>query len=94
MVLGNAPRPRLEAQGCEVELRLDSPDGPVIGKSEFLEPKDELSFDVTQLTIPVQLPTDFDWGLHDVYLTFVNEEVESGSLMLFIGTQVVLNTAE
>ena len=94
VVLGNAPRPRLEAQGCQVELRLDSPDGPVIGKSEFLEPKDELSFDVTQLTIPVQLPTDFDWGLHDVYLTFVNEEVESGSLMLFIGTQVVLNTAE
>lgn len=93
VVAGNAPKPRLNAEGCFVELHLDSPDGPLLGRSEFLEPSEELGFSVSNLTIPIQLPQDYDGAFHNVYLTFVNEEAAGNSLMLLLGAQFVLNPA-
>lgn len=90
VVLGNAPKPRLNAAGCKVELHLDSPDGPLLGQSEFLEPSTEMGFSLEQLMIPIQLPANFDGQMHDLYLTFVNDDAEGNSLMILMGTQFVL----
>lgn len=91
VVMGNAPIPRLNAAGCHIELHLDSPDGPLLGKSEFLEPSAEMGFSMGQLMIPVQLPANYDGQMHDVYLSFVNENAKGSSLMILMGTQFVLN---
>lgn len=93
VVLGNAPKPQLNAAGCHIELHLDSPDGPLLGKSAFLEPSEELGFSMEQLMIPVQLPDSYDGEMHDLYLTFVNEEADGNSLMILLGTQFVISPA-
>ncbi|MEZ4829828.1 MAG: ThuA domain-containing protein [Bacteroidia bacterium] len=94
VALGNAPKPRLNAQGCHIELHLDSPTGPLLGKSEFLNPSEAMNFSMGQLTVPVQLPSGYDGQLHDVFMTFVNENAGGNSLMILMGTQFVLNASD
>ncbi len=90
-VMATAPKPRLNAVGGQVELRLDSPTGPLIGESQFLEPSDKMDFKPAQLTVPVKLPAPIDNKPHDVYLVFVNPNKASGSLMVVTGVDVVIN---
>lgn len=90
-VMASAPKPQLNAVGGKVELRLDSPTGKLIGESTFLEASDKMDFKPSQLTIPVKLPAPVDGKPHDVYLVFVNPNKASGSLMVVMGVDVVLN---
>jgi cytochrome c len=95
VVLANVPvSDMITTIGGKVELRLDSPTGPVLGTSEFLEPDPNAGFMPSPLPIPVSLPEDFDGEMHDVYLVFANDRTEQGILMIVVGTQFMLNTAE
>ncbi|WP_019988710.1 ThuA domain-containing protein [Rudanella lutea] len=83
-----APKPQVNAAGGLVELRLDSPTGKVIGKSEFLEPSDKMDFTPKMLSVPVTGVVS-DGKLHDVYVVFLNPKAE-GSLMVVMGTEFKL----
>ncbi len=85
-----APISRLNAAGGSVELRLDSPSGPLAGASAFMEPGDQASFAPSMITVPVKPPDNPDGQLHDIYLVFVNENAEGRSLMIVMGTQYSL----
>ena len=93
-VMATAPKPQLNAKGGKVELRLDSPTGKLIGESTFLEPSDKMDFTPSALTIPVKLPAPVDNKPHDVYLVFLNPSESSGSLMVVMGVEAILNSNE
>ncbi|MEZ0540024.1 ThuA domain-containing protein [Fibrella arboris] len=93
-VMAMAPKPQLNAKGGKIELRLDSPTGKLIGESAMLEPTDKLDFTPSTLMVPVKLPVPFDNKPHDLYLVFVNPNEPSGSLMVVMGTEVVLSSVE
>ena len=92
MVLATAPRPQVNASGGYVELRLDSPTGTLLGKSGIIEPAEELGFDPERLMVPIQLPTDFDGAMHDIYLVFKNDESPESTIMVVLGTIFMLDT--
>jgi len=92
MVLATAPQPQVNAQGGYAELHLDSPDGPILGRSGAIEPAAEMSFNPERLIMPIQLPADFDGKMHDVYLVFKNDESPDGTLMIVVGTIFTLDT--
>lgn len=91
-VLAMAPKPQVNAKGGKVELRLDSPTGKVIGESAMLEPSDKMDFKPTELMIPVKQPTPSDNKPHDVYLVFVNPAEPTGTLMIVMGTEVLMGS--
>lgn len=92
LVLATAPQPQVNAQGGYVELHLDTPDGPLLGRSNTIAPATVLSFTPEQLMIPIQLPADFDQQNHDVYLLFKNDEAANETLMVVLGTIFLLDT--
>ncbi|WP_428662177.1 ThuA domain-containing protein [Runella sp.] len=77
-----APKAQLNAQGGNIEFRLDSPTGKVIGESGFIEASDKGGFAGTVAKIDLA-PTE---GVHDVYLVFQNPKAE-GSLMVVMGAE-------
>jgi cytochrome c len=81
-----APKPQLNAVGGTVEVRLGSPTGALLGKSNFLEPSDKMDFSPKIITAPIQLPNNLDGKLQDVYVVFVNPK-EVGSLMVVMGLE-------
>ena len=89
-LIASAPKPQLNARGGKVELRLDSPTGPLLGESKFLEPTDKLDFTPNFLTVPVSQPVPSDGKPHDVYLVFVNSKDPLGSMMVVSGVEFVL----
>ncbi|WP_221393758.1 ThuA domain-containing protein [Dyadobacter sp. NIV53] len=88
-----APKMPIKTIGGRVQLRLDSPAGTIIGESILLEPA-EKGFAPTDLIVPVKLPAGLADKRHDVYVVFVNEKPEQGSLMIVLGTEFILNTIE
>ena len=90
-VMASAPKPRLEAIGGKIELRVDSPDGPVIGESEMLEPSEKMDFTPSLLRVPFQPTSDMLVQPHDVYLVFVNpSSTGAESLMVVSATEFKL----
>lgn len=85
-----APKPQVNAAGGKVELRLDSPTGPVVGTSEFLEPTEKMDFKPNILSIPIKLSGQPDGKLHDVYLVFTNPKADGHSLMVVLGAEFKL----
>ncbi|MCE7073339.1 ThuA domain-containing protein [Dyadobacter sp. CY327] len=85
-----APKPQVNAAGGKVELRLDSPTGPVVGTSEFLEPTEKMDFKPNILSIPIKLAGQPDGKLHDVYLVFINPKADGHSLMVVLGAEFKL----
>lgn len=85
-----APKPQLNAVGGKVEVRLDSPTGPVVGSSEFLEPTDKLDFKPNLLSVPIKLSDKPDGKLHDLYLVFTNPKADGHSLMVVLGAEFKL----
>ncbi len=83
-VAASAPKAQLNAAGGAVELRLGSPTGALVGKSKFLEASDKGGFAPSIVSVPVQLPTNFDGKLQDMYVVFTNPKAE-GSLMVVMG---------
>ncbi|GAB3510728.1 hypothetical protein GCM10027341_49480 [Spirosoma knui] len=92
-IMAVAPKPQLNAKGGKVELRLDSPTGKLIGESSFLAASDKMDFKPAELMAPVKLPAGFDNKPHDVYLVYVNQNEPSGSLMVVMAVEAVLNSA-
>ena len=70
-------------------MRIDSPDGPVIGQSNRIDPIKGTSpnFNPTFASIKVS-PID---GFHDVYFIFRNEQAPAGQA-LFIMTNIKFET--
>ncbi|HET9433467.1 MAG TPA: c-type cytochrome, partial [Chitinophagaceae bacterium] len=81
-----APKEQLNARGGIVELRIDAPNGKLLGKTEFIgdKPGGGLSFATPKPTPLKVTPTE---GVHDIYLVFQNPNAESGSLMIVLGTE-------
>ena len=73
-----APR-QFQAQGGKVEIRLDAPDGPLLGETDFIE-------DVAN-PMPFPVAIEPTAGTRDVYFTFKNDE-HDGQGMLFVLTTV------
>lgn len=71
---------QLQAQGGKVEIRLDAPDGRLVGATDFIK-------DIA-MPAPFSAALEPATGMHDVYLTFKNDEHEGG------GGLFVLMTAE
>ncbi len=86
-----APKAQLNAEGGVIELRMDSPNGALLGKTPFIGDAggDALSFGGKPAMLDVK-PTE---GVHDIYLVFTNPKAKQGaSLMVVLGTQ--FKTAE
>ena len=79
---------QLQAQGGKVEIRLDAPDGRLVGETGFIEPEPSDIMQGGAGPSPTSAPLEPATGMHDVYLTFRNEE-HGGQGGLF-----VLMTAE
>lgn len=91
-VLAVAPKPQLNALGGKVQLRLNSPTGPLLGESAMLEPSDKLDFQPKALTIPLKGPMATETKPQDVYLVFVSPSNATGSLMVVMGTEFLMGT--
>lgn len=80
-----APKAQLNAAGGKVELHLGSPDGTLIGESEFLEASEGGGFAPSPMIAPIALPNDFNGELQGLYLVFTNARKENpGSLMVVL----------
>ena len=86
-VAATAPKPRANAVGGLIELHLDSPGGTLVGKSEMLEPSEEMSFAPNMLEIPIEVPAEAGEGLHDLYLVFVNPGHPDDTIMVVTQTR-------
>lgn len=81
-----APKAQLNAAGGKVELRLGSPQGTLLGTSDFLEASDAAGFAPSAFSAPINLPAGFDGKPQDLYVIFVNEESgQNQSLMVAMG---------
>jgi len=72
------------AAGGKVELHLGSPDGTLIGKSEFLEPSDKGGFAPRPISAPIKEPNDFDGQPQDLYVVFTKNRSENPSTMMVV----------
>ncbi len=73
-----APR-QFQAMGGKVEIRLDAPDGPLLGETDFIR----------DVAMPTPFPVALEpaVGTRDVYFTFKNDEHDDQG-MLFVLTTV------
>jgi cytochrome c len=78
-----APKAQLNAAGGYIEVRLDAPDGKLLGKSDFIGDNGG-GFGGKPVAINLQPVT----GLHSVYLVFTNPEAKGGASLM-----IVLNTS-
>ena len=80
-----APKEQLNSKGGIIELRMDAPNGKLLGKTEFIgdKPGGGLSFSAK----PVSLPVTPAEGVHDIYLLFQNPTAGPGSLMIVPDTE-------
>ena len=76
---------QFQAQGGKVEIRLDAPDGPLLGETDFIQ-------DVAMPT-PFPVALEPTVGMRDVYFTFKNDE-HDGQGMLFVLTTVSISTGK
>ncbi len=92
-VIAMAPKPMVNAIGGAVELHVGAPDGPLLGKSDFLEPIDKL--DPTAMPDPLHIPITVPAGTdasapQDLFLVFTHPTENSGLPMVVMGVQMVL----
>ncbi len=86
-----APKPQLNAAGGKVELRLASPTGQLLGKSEFFAASEKMDFTPKSLSIPINLSGVATDKLQDLYAVFVNPESGTQSLMIAMGLEFKLS---
>ncbi|MFT5884945.1 MAG: cytochrome c [Arcticibacterium sp.] len=90
-----APKPRLNAVGGKVQFRLGSPNGKLIGQTDFLEAQEEMNFEPKIISGAMKLPTGAARKLQDLYLVFVNPEAGTQSMMVCMGFEFkMLNEGE
>jgi hypothetical protein len=81
--MGNARNP---TAGAMVEIRMDRPDGPIIGKSDFI---------ATTARGPIKTKINLTetTGKHSIYFVFVNEKAPVGqSLVQIVDIEVLPKT--
>jgi cytochrome c len=73
-IMGN---PRNPTAGATVEIRIDRPDGPIIGKSDYI---------ATTARGPIKTKINLSdaAGTHTVYFVFVNEKAPAGQTLVQI----------
>ena len=75
----------MNAEGGIIELRLDAPNGKLLGKTEFIGDKPGGGFSFGGSAVPLKIaPAE---GVHDVYLVFQNPNAKPGSLMIVFNTE-------
>ena len=80
-----APKQQLNAEGGIIELRLDAPNGKLLGQTEFIGDKPGGGFSFGGGAVPLKItPAE---GVHDVYLVFKNPDAKPGSLMIVFNTE-------
>jgi len=89
-----APKPQVNALGGQIEIRLGKVNGPLIGKSPYLHPADEMKFSGDPLEVPIQLEGIDLTQNHAVYIVFTQAENAVGTLMVVLGAEVVLEGIE
>ncbi len=83
IVAAATPKPQLNAQGGNIQLRIGAPDGKLLGESGFIAPVEEMNFAGKPAVINVS-PTE---GVHDVFLVFTNPNAEAQNLMVVMGIE-------
>jgi len=81
-----APKAQLNAEGGTIELRMDAPDGKLLGQTAFIG--DEPSgggFNMAGKPVPLNVTPQE--GVHDIYLVFQNAKAKAGASLM-----IVLNT--
>ncbi len=87
-LMAMAPKAQLNAAGGNIELRIDSPTGQVIGQTDFIGDSGG-GFSAKATTLNVQ-PTE---GVHDIFLVFQNSKAEAGqSLMVLTNVEFKTDT--
>lgn len=87
-----APQNLMNAAGGTVEVRIDSPTGPVIGESSPITPaKGDFTKPVPIIATAKLAATR---GLHEVYLIYKNEKSPSGQSLFILLNVQYLNTAK
>ncbi len=92
-----APKPQANAIGGAIECRLGSPDGPLVGQSDYLEATEQFNpMAVPEpLHIPLTLPAGADpTALQDLYLVFTHPTETAGVPMVVSGFQVQLGAEQ
>ena len=90
----SAPKAQLNAAGGKLQLRLGSPEGTLVGESEFLEASDAPGFAPSIISAALNIPESDQGKSHDLYLLFINEKVQSGSLMVVMGIELKMANAK
>lgn len=68
-----APIQQLNSNGGIIEVHIDTEDGPLIGKTNFIEPSDDDVFTGTKPPTPIIVPISSATGFHDIYFVFKND---------------------
>ncbi|MEO7990672.1 MAG: cytochrome C, partial [Chryseolinea sp.] len=79
-LMAMAPKAQLNAAGGNIELRIDSPMGQVVGQTDFIGDVPGAGFSAKATTLNVQ-PTE---GIHDIFLVFQNPKAEAGQSLMVL----------
>jgi cytochrome c len=88
IVSATAPKPQANCVGGKIEVRLDGPNGILIGEAS-IKASEIMSFQPEKLKIPVNHISD--GKMHDVYFVFSNPADEVSTLMVLMGAEFVLD---
>ncbi|WP_254412525.1 ThuA domain-containing protein [Dyadobacter diqingensis] len=83
-VTAMAPIAQLNSAGGKVEVRVDAPNGKLIGESEAIEPSNSMAGK------PVSIKITPTTGSHDLYLVYRNPKADGRSLFIVTGCEVKL----
>jgi len=88
-----APKAQLNAEGGTIELRMDAPDGKLLGQTAFIG--DEPSgggFNMAGKPVPLNVTPQE--GVHDIYLVFQNAKAKAGASLMIVLNTVFKTTDE
>ncbi|KAA2215765.1 ThuA domain-containing protein [Maribacter flavus] len=87
-ISASAPISQLSCIGGKVELHVGSPDGTLIGESEFLEASDTRG---NIIEAPINLPMEFSGSKQDLYIVFTNDTSgKGGTIMVVSGLEFTM----
>lgn len=84
-----APKEQLNAQGGIVEVHDGTPDGALLGKTEWIAPNDDPNAFTSKIPPkPFKVPLSGQSGLHDLYFVFKNDNAKGALYVPFSVTFV------
>ncbi len=85
----SAPKAAMNAAGGSLEIHLDTPDGPLVGQTPFIEASEKPGFGAEKVSAPLTAPA----GIHNIYIVFRNDKAPAGQ-SLFVLTSIKFQTPE